>query len=307
MHVIVTDALPPITLATALGDELAARHPDLVQFFCGKSHERQPWSIHEHGCTPTEALRLAELGFVNDGQEPIGRALSTHLAGEQPGQRVWIAEMCSIFIGQDRTALLPLDNLNLQASESEKLSASAAALLRDPPSGVRIEPLESGRWRVYGNLPIDTLLPSPAALSYEDLGDWWPTGDAWRPWRRLVNELQMLWHAHPVNEARAQLDLAPVNGVWLYGAGAMTKAAKPTPAHWLEDLSESANHADWAVWLDRWQAVANALLAYPPDTRVTLTAPDRLVHLGHAPGSWWRALFRSSQQQQWRMWWQNSK
>jgi hypothetical protein len=215
--------------------------------------------------------------------------------------------MCSILVGQSRTTLLPLEELNLDSSDADRLSANASVLLNDPTSDLRIEPIQSGRWRVYGNLPQDTLLPSPAAVSYGDLGDWWPTDDAWRPWRKLVNELQMLWHTDPINEARMQAGLAPINGLWLYGGGGVSKRASPEPIHWIEDLSEAATAGDWSVWLDRWPIVTEALMACPPEARVTLTAPDRVVHLDHAPVTWWRALFRVSQNQQWRKWWQNSK
>ena len=307
MHVIVTDALPPTHLAATLGDALASRHPDLIPFFNGKAYQVHPWSIDEHGCTPKEAMLLQAQGFVSDGKQPIGRALANHLVGEQLSEPVWVADMCSILVGQNRTALLPLEELNLDSSDAEKLSASASILLDDPPTGLRIEPIDRGRWRVTGNLPPDTLLPSPAAVADQDLADWWPTGDAWRPWRKLVNELQMLWHMDPVNEARTQAGLTPVNGLWLYGGGGMVRSDNPAPAHWIEDLSDAATAADWSAWLDRWQLVKQALMACPPEARVTLTAPDRLVHLAHAPVTWWRALFRVSQNQQWRKWWQNSK
>lgn len=307
MHVIVTDALPPTPLAASLADELESRYPALVQFFSSKGYQMRQWSLLDHACTPKEAMRLQELGFVSDSEQPIGRALATHLASEQPERPVWIAEMCSIFVGQDRTTLLPLDAIKLNAAESESLSASAASLLDTPPSGLRIEPIHHGRWRVYGDLPQDTLLPSPAAVSYEDLGDWWPTSDAWRPWRKLVNELQMLWHTHPVNENRMRQGLMTVNGLWLYGGGGVPITGKQETAHWIEDLSDAAGAADWHAWLDQWQSVAKALMAFAPDAKVTLTAPDRVVHLNQSPSTWWRALFRVSQDQQWRLWWQNSK
>ena len=47
---------------------------------------------------------------------------------------------------------------------------------------------------------------------------WQPEGEAARSWRALVNELQMLWHEHPVNEARSQAGRPALNSVWLEGS-----------------------------------------------------------------------------------------
>ncbi len=41
------------------------------------------------------------------------------------------------------------------------------------------------------------------------------------PWPALLNEIQMVLHEHPVNEAREQ----PVNSVWLWGPGELPLAA----------------------------------------------------------------------------------
>ncbi|MFQ6707899.1 putative sulfate exporter family transporter, partial [Bordetella pertussis] len=46
---------------------------------------------------------------------------------------------------------------------------------------------------------------------------WWTQDVAMRPWRRLLNEIQMVWYEHPVNEARAARGAAPINALWLYG------------------------------------------------------------------------------------------
>ena len=39
-------------------------------------------------------------------------------------------------------------------------------------------------------------------------------------WAAVLNEIQMLLHQHPVNEAREHSGLLPVNSVWLFGGGA---------------------------------------------------------------------------------------
>ena len=46
-----------------------------------------------------------------------------------------------------------------------------------------------------------------------------PAGDDAPRWRRWEHEIQMLLHAHPVNEARERSGMAPVNGVWFDQGG----------------------------------------------------------------------------------------
>lgn len=48
-----------------------------------------------------------------------------------------------------------------------------------------------------------------------------PAGDSGRPYHRIHSELQMLFHEHPVNRRRAEQGLPPVNGLWIWGGGAL--------------------------------------------------------------------------------------
>ena len=57
--------------------------------------------------------------------------------------------------------------------------------------------------------------------------DIWMPKDAGTPglankWRQLQNEIQMIWHDHPVNEARQARGQLSINSVWLYGIGQQT-------------------------------------------------------------------------------------
>lgn len=54
--------------------------------------------------------------------------------------------------------------------------------------------------------------------------DWWMPRDTHeigsaKLWRKLQNEIQMLWHIDPVNEARAQRGLPSINSLWISGIG----------------------------------------------------------------------------------------
>ena len=48
-----------------------------------------------------------------------------------------------------------------------------------------------------------------------------------KKWQRWQDEIQMLLHDHPVNQARETQGLAPVTGVWLWGGGRLADVAAP--------------------------------------------------------------------------------
>ncbi|MDP2830360.1 MAG: hypothetical protein Q8O37_17370 [Sulfuricellaceae bacterium] len=63
------------------------------------------------------------------------------------------------------------------------------------------------------------------ATAGQNIHPFLPTGPDARQFRSLLNEAQMLLFEHPVNLAREQRGLPPVNSVWLWGAGTLPQAA----------------------------------------------------------------------------------
>lgn len=55
-----------------------------------------------------------------------------------------------------------------------------------------------------------------------------PRGEDGKTWRRWLSEMQMLLHAHAVNERRAEEGRALVTGLWIWGGG-LRSAAMTTP------------------------------------------------------------------------------
>ncbi|WP_254598018.1 hypothetical protein [Polynucleobacter antarcticus] len=62
--------------------------------------------------------------------------------------------------------------------------------------------------------------------------DWWMPRDTHEEgiaklWRKLQNEIQMLWHIDAVNEARAQSGLPSINSLWISGIGKLQDVQTP--------------------------------------------------------------------------------
>ncbi len=107
-----------------------------------------------------------------------------------------------------------------------------------------------------------------------------PNGPDAIAWMRLLNEAQMLFHAHPINSRRTSLGQPEINGLWTWGGGRLPRvtgalpdalvgdhplilglsrlAGRPhrTLDDWCRDPSD--RHGDVLVFWDRqWRALVN--------------------------------------------------
>jgi hypothetical protein len=62
--------------------------------------------------------------------------------------------------------------------------------------------------------------------------DWWMPRDTHeegiaKRWRKLQNEIQMLWHIGSVNEERAQSGMPSINSLWISGIGKLSDVQVP--------------------------------------------------------------------------------
>jgi hypothetical protein len=136
--------------------------------------------------------------------------------GERPGSAYW----------------LRADPVHLMLRGSEIILRPAAALTADE-AGRLCETLN----RHFAGDGLNFLAPQPARwylrmdrapgietfplaqAAGRDIRSYMPHGPDALAWHRLLNEIQMLLHAHPVNDARETRGELPVNSVWLWGGG----------------------------------------------------------------------------------------
>jgi hypothetical protein len=62
-----------------------------------------------------------------------------------------------------------------------------------------------------------------------------PAGDEGREWRQLINEAQMVLHAHPLNAERGEQGKAIINGIALWGEGRSPVLPQLDPSVLLSD------------------------------------------------------------------------
>ena len=76
----------------------------------------------------------------------------------------------------------------------------------------------------FSPLPVNEIIGRPIASHWPSATD---ARALARPLAQRLNEIQMLLHEQPFNEARESRGEAPVNGLWLWDIPAVSKGIKP--------------------------------------------------------------------------------
>lgn len=111
------------------------------------------------------------------------------------------------------------DQLDLSPAEADEL---LGALQREFPELGWQRGAALTRWYVERPAEVAGTAPSVQWLNGRSITPFMPLAATQRAWRRWLNDLQMVLHAQPVNEARVRRGLPAVNGVWWFGAGAVS-------------------------------------------------------------------------------------
>lgn len=260
---------------------------------------------------PSERIECGE----DDPSTPCELALAQaqKLPGG-PGQIPWAAfetgtvgtpcafiQLCHWQVGADHVRLSPPEDLALdEASASALLAAMSPYFLED---GITLTPHDSpGTWLATGevfrglrSVSMDTLMGRHLTRSLLD-----GAGTPAATLRRLQNEMQMLLYTHPVNEARQQQGLAPVNSFWVTGAGVLDQAVPIAQDLRVEShLHAPALRREAAAHAQAWQAVdadaCAALLGALRDggkARLTLCGDRAAQSFEAAPTGFWPQIKR---------------
>jgi len=118
---------------------------------------------------------------------------------------------------------LATGNLSLDDAESNRLAEDINRHLDG--RGFRLFVTHSGPdWLLECAAAIECSCTEPEAAESQNLRELMPAGRDGAAIRSLMNEIQMLLHEHPVNEARAARRLPVVNSLWLWGFGRTAQA-----------------------------------------------------------------------------------
>ena len=158
------------------------------------------------------------LAEMFDIDEPLPAGVLTVLGeGTEPGDRHWVrADPVHLRLMRDHLILVPSAAFSISRAEADSF---CEALNRHFSGTLRLHPLRPERWcaALEEDLCIDA--PSPLDMSGRDIDISLVRGTAGARMQAIVNEAQMMLHAHPINEAREARGEPTVNSLWLWGSG----------------------------------------------------------------------------------------
>ncbi|NYT36527.1 hypothetical protein ERD78_06540 [Allopusillimonas soli] len=307
MRIVLPGALPDPAVAGELAAHLGNSAPTLLQWLSHARCTAHAADTAASGCLPHELWLLQACGFQPEGDQNFATGLGplhAGKAGHHDDQPIWVAELVHVAPSRDGAALLPARELAITPDQSVALFESVHdRFLED---GFQLEHIDTEHWRLTPPEGFTAASASPALVSVTSVNDWWPQAAQARPWRRLVNEIQMLWFAHPINAARQEQGLPPVNSLWLYGGARPGQLASipadDTQIH--ENLLEPLYKQDWGGWITALAALENHVFA-PLGTmpsQLILTGRERSVSLTPSRAHRWLGRL-PGRKQTWRTWW----
>lgn len=163
-----------------------------------------------------QALAAAFMQHVPDmGALPAADYQYPIDTGESAPEHCVCMELIHFQADKDNARLLPQLALDISDDECEQLLSSLTQLIAE--DGLSVFRAASGRCYLTG-MPTHALDTWPAhAVANGKIANYLPRQSDAGDWRRFLTEVQMLFHAHPVNTLRAEQRKLPINGMWFWG------------------------------------------------------------------------------------------
>lgn len=264
LELVVAEALPAPALRTMLLADLALPNLDRVG---ARASASAPLDAPENASLTVWQAWLLRADPQANLAQLWARALTPPVRGDS--RALWLAEPVHLEVGLDQVALLPPDELGLEGDAARELAAAARPVLA--AAGWRLDVVSSARWLLSREARLSLSGAAIECAIGRNVVAYLPSGEpgAELDWRRVHNEIQMTWYAHPVNQAREARGEVSVNGLWLSGNGAPAPPTLPyaaidsalpylaaAPCDGRADarletcvtLIAPAQRADWAAW-----------------------------------------------------------
>jgi hypothetical protein len=196
-------AQPPDALAAA---------PSLAAIAHAASHPR----------VDSRGIASALLAAIGAGGETPVAPLAALGAGVDPGDDYVIAAD-PVLLAADRDDVVLLARIDDLSADD---AATLAALLdrHFAAAGLRFALARPDAWFARAQHAPDLQTTPFDAACRRGMYAHLPRGADAVAWRRWQNEIQMLLHEHPVNEAREAQGRPPVTGIWFWGGGRLADA-----------------------------------------------------------------------------------
>lgn len=148
-------------------------------------------------------------------------------------QDFWL-KVSPVHLRPDRDTLVLIPEAELAMTDDEAKSLKFAFNRHFEAEGLQLEGTDQA-WFLRLPQVVDFKSDTLDSLKYASMQGRYPTGASAGYWRRLMNEAQMLFHSHPVNERRREQGQLDINSVWFWGEGQL-------------DLAKMTSRNDAQIW-----------------------------------------------------------
>lgn len=166
---------------------------------------------------PLEALVSERFSLKAAPDYPLA-AISANADGLDAHTGYWFrADPVHLILQRDSFSLGEPVPLSMEVEHTQLLVAALNSHFLS--EGLEFMLGNSGNWylRLSEDPKIQTNLPNVAIG--KNIHGYMPQGAYAGKWRSILNEVQMLFFEHPVNQQRESLANVPVNSIWLSGGG----------------------------------------------------------------------------------------
>ncbi|MES2016725.1 MAG: hypothetical protein V4484_09525 [Pseudomonadota bacterium] len=274
-------ALPPAELAPDLVRALQA--PALAALLTRATCKTLPFDDNLR-VLPHEVWLATKLGLSPSGHPVFGTAAMRGFELETEGDSWFIINPAHVDIARSHLSISDMRRLQLSEAHARALFDTAKPLFDELGKTLLYGDAQTWFMRAGDWKTMQTA--SPDAAVGMNLTDWLPLGAPATEFRKLQNEVQMLWFEHPANVERESAGLQAVNSFWPWAMAGASEAfafsatlstigapgwlaaiARPfghkpgdtTIVH--AELCESALSGDWATWLGHMQRLEETVFA----------------------------------------------
>jgi hypothetical protein len=256
VHLVIPDLFLPEDIAAEVCADL--RLPALEKILArGASTGSDPSTGSERtgegGCLENHLCEF--FGVICAEDAPIAAIGATF---DGLGEGCWLrADPVHLRLQRDQLLLLP--DMEISADEAGQMCASLNEHFAG--QGMEFFAPHPQRWYVRLDAPPRIRTMPLSAVLGSNVRRALPTGEDAAHWHQLLNEIQMLLFAHPLNEAREAHGELAINSVWLWGAGGPVGVLQKTcdsvsSDDVLSEMFAAAAGVPFSAWPKRWDTEA---------------------------------------------------
>lgn len=171
---------------------------------------------------------------------------------------------CNLEPSLDDMTLHPPHTLRIEPHDAKALLRLVANWMQQ--ENVQLHPLDNRSCWAQADWLADTPSVPLRRVACQGVARWLKPKELNKGLNRLLflqNEVQMLLHDHPINEARMERGLRPINTFWVTGAGALPPDytdAQKKDLQYVDVLENAAISGDWRAWALAWKELDEKLV-----------------------------------------------